>query len=190
MEDCLKSLIDINNKLNLFIESKKKCSCYTRWRYPLKGFNPKKIFFDYEFKYLDYFCIESEETLKKCENFKLLVSELPLLNILYDEKSKYVFTEDAIHDLYDKDHMIMILNILLKITEKINVYFLKLVIFFVLIDYLLRNNKFLIDNQNLAVVSLNKFREFINNNNNAYIFALKYNINLKKWLKILKKNIK
>ena len=190
MDDCLKSLIDINNKLNIYIESKKKCSCSSRWRYPLKSLNPKKVFFDYQFKYLDYFCIESDESLKNCENFKSLVSELPLLNILYNEKCKLVFTKDAIHDIYDKDHIIMILNILLQITEKTQEYFLKLVIFFVLIDFLLRNNKFLIDNQNLAIVSLNKIQEFINNHKNALIFALKYNINLKKWLKILKKNIK
>jgi hypothetical protein len=121
--------------------------------------------------------------LKKCNNFKKLYLHVPLLGFLF-EKTDLQFIEESINEEYNKNYIINIINILLCLPNKISDKEYKIIFSLILFDFIMKNIKFLINNNNFAKVVILKFEEFLKDSD--YILIIKkFNIDYVKWYEIM-----
>ena len=153
-----------------------QCICSTRWGLFDSNIDSKNVD--------DYFCLDSIESIKKCENFKRLFDTLPLMKNLIN-KIDLPFVEEPIEQEYVKELFIFIVRILLSLVDRIIGKRKKIIIFFVMYDYLIRNINFLKDNQKFTEGCLKKYEEIVADEDLVY-YAREYNVNYLRWNEILK----
>jgi hypothetical protein len=150
------------------------CRCCETWIYPnIENCN-----------YINNFCLNSNEELIKCENFNKLLKDIPLLKNLF-EKQDLKFTEESIDKDYDKQYIYMIIKILLNFIENLTIKKDKIIIFYIMYDFLLKNIRFLIDNKIFTINVLNKLNEFIKDSD-FILYANEFSINYNIWIEIIK----
>jgi hypothetical protein len=133
------------------------------------------------------FCLASQEQMENCENFKKLFEKVPLLQNIF-HKIDQSFTEESLEQEYNKNEIESIYRILLFLFEKISEKKSKIIISFVIYDYILKNINFLKDHQRHAYAVYRKFKE-LTTDEDFVRTALEYNVNYKKWLDIMKSTI-
>lgn len=154
------------------------CNCSIRWNFPDIATKPSD-------EMSNYFCLESDEKMRDCENFKKLLDLLPLLQNLFD-KIDLPFIEEPIDQEYEKDFIILILRTLLSIIEKTNGKRKKSIITIVMFDFILKNINFLNDYDRYANSVYRKFDNFLKDP--EYIDLMnEFNVNYTKWLDIFKR---
>lgn len=166
----IKDLIDENNILNNIT----KCYCCDYWKYPNINNNFK-------------FCFDSIYKLKKCENFIKISNDIPQLkNII--TKQNIPFIENPIYISYDKDYIIMMINIFIFLNDCLEYKYHKIIINLALYDFLIRNMNFLIDNEKFSNACIKKFNEYLEDDDFIKVVN-EYNINYNKWKEILNETI-
>ena len=133
------------------------------------------------------FCLDSHERMENCENFKKLFEKVPLLQNIF-HKIEQSFTEESLEQEYNKNEILSIYRILLFLFEKISEKKSKIIISFVIYDYIIKNINFLKDHQRHAHAVYRKFEE-LTSDEDFVLTALEYNVNYKKWLDIMKSTI-
>jgi hypothetical protein len=132
-------------------------------------------------------CLASHERMENCENFKKLFEKVPLLQNIF-HKIEQSFTEESLDQEYNKNEIESIYRILLFLFEKISEKKSKIIISFVIYDYIIKNINFLKDHQKHAYAVYRKFEELTSDEDFVQT-ALEYNVNYKKWLDIMKRTI-
>ena len=174
------SNVEIQEQSNVEIRSTLRlncgCLCYC-------NFNNPFMFGD-----LSYcFCLASYEQMENCENLKKLFEKVPLLQNIF-HKIEQSFTEESLEQEYNKNEIVSIYRILLFLFEKISEKKSKIIISFVIYDYIIKNINFLKDHQKHAHTVYRKFEE-LTTDEDFVLTALEYNVNYKKWLDIIKSTI-
>ena len=172
--DYYNNYVSYEDNIIIFEHTNLLCRCCDSWIYP----NINNI------NYINYFCLNSKEELIKCKNFNKLLKDFPLLKNLF-EKQDIQFTENIINKNYDKKYIIMIIKIFLSFIEYFNDKKDKIIIFFVMYDFLLKNIRFIIDNEIFKIAVFNKLNECIEDRE-FILYTNEYNINYNKWLEIIK----
>lgn len=156
-----------------------QCGCTRRWTFPnLLASDAVPS---------DYFCLESLERMHNCENFQRLMEKLPLLENLF-RKIDLPFVEEAIYEEYVKHEFTMIARILLFLAAEISGKRNKIIITFVMYDFIIRNANFLKDYPRYTNASCLKFEELLVDREYIPILS-EFNINYAKWIDIMKSNI-
>ena len=159
------------------IEEERGCRCREIWSY--------QSYMDHDVDLSKCFCFGSDESLRECENFILLVQELPLLENLF-EKKDIPFIEEPINSEYNKNDIVRVSKVLLEIIENIRGTKRKSIIAFIMYDYYIRNIRFLIDYPRFAKATYNKLELLIREEPTFITYAQEYNVNYKKWQEIFK----
>lgn len=157
-----------------------ECHCSEKWIFPsMDGEITTDLKFD------KYFCLENEERMKNCENFKKFIEKFPLLNNLFT-KQEIPFIDAPMNEDYDSKYVSMIIRIFLSIISKLNCDKHRSIMKMVLYDYMIRNSRFLVDNQNFTKTALKIFDEFIEKEPSFVTLAIEHNVNYTKWQEIFK----
>lgn len=167
---------NINSQENEQIEER-GCRCREIWSF--------QNYIDYDVDLSKCFCFGSDESLKRCENFILLVQELPLLENLF-EKKDIPFVEEPINSEYNKKDIIRVAKVLLELIDNISDKKRKSIIAFIMYDYYIRNIRFVIDYKRFAKATYNKLEQLIREEPDFITYAQEYNVNYKKWQEIFK----
>jgi hypothetical protein len=158
-------------------DDRKKCHCMSRWCF---SDTSDRSVSDYR----TYFCFDTMENLKECDNFKELYKRYPLIINLF-ERTDELFTDEQKYQDYDKDYITMITKIFLVYVEKMKRSYDKTIVALVMYDFIIRNIKFLTDHNTYARIVLSKFEDMMNET--IFISITEnYNINHQKWYDILK----
>lgn len=157
-------------------EEQSQCTCTSKWKY----LEPIVLAEDMN----EYFCLESEQCMKKCENFKKLLEDFPQLENLFN-KVNFPFVEDQIEQEYVKNNIVMTVRIFIGLIDKFRGKKNKAIISFIIYEYLIKNINFLKDNEKFTQTVSKKFEEFIEDTEYVQL-AQEYNVNLSKWNHILK----
>jgi len=152
------------------------CRCSERWYFT----NFPNINFISE-----YFCLQNDEDMKNCSNFKKLLEEIPLLNNIF-EKQDIPFMESSIDQEYNGYNVRMYIRILLSLVEKFYCKKRKTIISFVMYDYIMKNIRILKDNQKFAKACLKKYEDFLRYEPEYISLANEYGVNYDLWLNELK----
>jgi len=149
------------------------CNCVEKNSYPdFLNFADVKI--------LECFCLDSDEAMKSCENFVKLIDDFPLLNNLF-EKQDLSFIEEPINAEYNLDRVTRTTRLFLALISRFRIYPKRGILKLVMYDYLLRNSRFLIENQKFAKTVLRIYEDFLEKESNFIPLAIEYNINYARW---------
>jgi len=158
------------------IPERHQCECSRKWIFP----NLVQI----DGEYSDYFCLESEERMRACENFRKLIETFPLLENLFN-KIDLPFVEEVIENVCVTVKVTLYIRVFLSLISQIRTKKNKILITFVMYDCMIRNINFLRSNVRLSRSVLSKFEEFLQDQ--EYVdYSREYNINCEKWLEILR----
>lgn len=167
--------VDLEEESEIELEG---CHCSEKWIFPsMDGEITTDLKFD------KYFCLENEERMKNCENFKKFIEKFPLLNNLF-AKQEIPFIDAPMNEDYDSKYVSMIIRIFLSIISKLNCDKHRSIMKMVLYDYMIRNSRFLVDNQNFTKTALRIFDEFIEKEPSFVALAVELNVNYTKWQEI------
>ncbi len=134
--------------------------------------------------FTNFFCLDTEEKMRNCQNFRKLLDFFPLLENLYN-KIDLPFIEEQIEQEYTKSVIVRKMRILLSIIEKQQDRMKKAIVSFVMYDFLIRNIRFMKDNNRFAISCLKKLEELISEEEYRQL-AQEYNVNYRIWHEILK----
>lgn len=134
--------------------------------------------------FTNFFCLDTDEKMRNCQNFRKLLDFFPLLENLYN-KIDIPFIEEQIEQEYTKSVIVRKMRILLSIIEKQQDRMKKAIVSFVMYDFLIRNIRFMKDNNRFAISCLKKLEELISEEEYRQL-AQEYNVNYRIWHEILK----
>jgi len=152
-----------------------QCQCASKWLFSLTDRPEGELY--------DYFCLQSEQQMLNCENFKKFIEIMPLLENLF-HKIDYPFVDEPIEQDYCRDQLIFTLRILMSINEQLSGKRRKSIITFVMYDLLIRTVNFLKSNQRFLETSIRKFNEFLLDDDYISLAGI-YNVNIQKWKDIM-----
>ena len=153
------------------------CTCSTRYVFPNRCNTEENDL-------SEFFCVQSYERMVNCENFKKLMEKLPHLENIF-RKIDLPFTEEPIYQDYIKHEIVLTCNILIFLIKKVYERRNKVIISFVMFDFIIRNINFMIDYKLYTKTCITKLEEFLIDS--EYIpLTLEYNVNYTKWLDIMK----
>jgi len=156
------------------------CCCSMRYVFP-------EMFNLIENDLTEFFCVQSDEKLVSCENFKRLMEKLPHLENIF-RRIDLPFAEEPIYQEYVRGEIVLVSEILLFLVKKVSEKKDKAIITFVLYDLMIKNVNFMKDYQFYTKLLISKFEGLLEDE--EYIaFALEYNVNYTKWLEIMKSAI-
>ena len=176
----IRSIIQENRRLiqaNRKLIQEKKCNC------SIKCINSFKD------KVPTWFCLESLEKMRNCENFKKLITKVPLLENLFC-RIDLPFTEEVCGDSNNQDFN-PIINILCSLNEKVSEISSKrnkIIISLVCYDFMIRNAKLIknnIPNPELLIEIMSKKLKAFSDDQEFLQIALEFNVNLTKWFDII-----
>ena len=164
-------LIEVNRK-----RTQKKCNCSTKWIFNDKDEMPT------------WFCLESLEKMKNCENFQKLIRKVPLLENLF-HRIDLPFTEEAINGDSNDTETAIIIKILTSlhgnvvISSKRN----KIIVSLVCFDFTIRNAKFIknVLNPQVLIETMSRKLKAFSDDPVFLQIALEFNVNVTKWIDIL-----
>jgi len=181
--------LTLNNKVKNLIQENKDlrqslsnyvCCCSMRYVFP-------EMFNLIENDLTEFFCVQSDEKLVSCENFKRLMEKFPHLENIF-RRIDLPFAEEPIYQEYVKDEIVLVSEIFLFLFKKVSEKKDKAIISFVLYDLMIKNVNFMKDYQFYTKLLIRKFEGLLEDE--EYIaFALEYNVNYTKWLEIMKSAI-
>lgn len=142
---------------------------------------------------LKSFNFESILKIKNINKFVLINSLFELLfvenNLIeLDQNKKYHVQIEPIFGIYDKQDIVNIIKVLLKMCESAVGYKNKALISIIIFDVIFKNFQFIIDNKKFGKTVKNKLDEFKKDNDKIIEVCEKYNLEkniLEKWLEVM-----